>query len=498
MKLNLKALLQTRPLINGKWVSGAQASRSFPVVNPATAEFICSVDGVSEDQAEDAIKASAKAFESWSQQLPTNRSQILQKLYSLMVAKKQDLALIITAENGKPIAEALGEVQYAANYVQWFAEECKRVNGDILQSPMAGRRLMVIKQPVGPVSIITPWNFPLAMISRKVAPALASGCTAIVKPASETPLSALALGQLALEAGVPDGVLQILTSSHKDTPAIGELLVTHPLIRKFSFTGSTPTGKHLAKLAMGTLKRISLELGGHAPFIIFPDFGNQSRQEFLSAAADGVMAAKFRNAGQTCVAANVIYVHKSIREEFASILAGRVDRLKVGNGSDQSTNIGPLISDRAHAKIQSHVDDAQSKGARVLPTKHQNSEMPGALFYPPTILDNCNSSMLLASEETFGPILPIAEFESEQDVISKANESKVGLAAYFFSRDIGRIWRVAERLQVGMVGVNEGLISTEFAPFGGIKESGFGREGSKYGIDDYLNIKYICIGGLAK
>ncbi|KAJ1675596.1 hypothetical protein EV182_000960 [Spiromyces aspiralis] len=432
-----------------------------------------------------AIMAASDAYTSWSKQTPAYREQILQKWYQLAKNHKSDLARLMTLESGKPVAEAETEIEYGASFIKWFAEEGRRAYGDHIPAPLPDRRYIVIKQPMGVVGVITPWNFPIAMITRKVSAALAAGNTVVVKPASETPYSALALCELARRAGIPPGVLNVVTS-HTYTSDIGSELSTNPTVAKISFTGSTKVGKKLMELASSTMKRVSFELGGNAPFIVFDDAD-------LDKAADGLIACKFRNAGQTCVCPNRVYVHRSVRDQFVERFVARVKGLKIGHGLGQGTNIGPLIHERALAKVGELVDDAVSKGARVeCGGKSLRSEL-GGYYYEPTVITGATDEMRFTQEEIFGPVCPVYEFDSVDEVVERANASRVGLSGYFYSRDVGRVWQVAEAMQVGIVGVNTGSISTEVGPFGGVKESGIGREGSKYGLDEYLNLKWITI-----
>jgi len=454
------------------------------VVNPATGETLAEVPKLSAEEVDEAVSFAHAAMREWQARTALERSKILRRWFDLMTAHADDLAKILTAEQGKPLAEARGEIAYGAAYVEWFAEEAKRIYGDTIPGPARDRRIIVIKQPVGVCAAITPWNFPNAMIARKIAPALAAGCAMVVKPAMQTPLSALALAGLAEEAGVPPGLFSVVTGDAKE---IGGALTANQLIRKLTFTGSTSVGKVLLRQCADTVKKVTMELGGNAPFIVFADAD-------LDAAVEGVMASKFRNTGQTCVCVNRLFVHAGVVEAFSAKLAGAVKKLKVGNGFDAGVEQGPLIDGKALAKVEELVADATAKGATVLAGGGRHSL--GGTFYEPTILGNCTTGMDLAQEEIFGPVAPIFTFETEEEVIRLANDTSVGLASYFYSRDIGRIWRVAEALEYGMVGINTGLISNAMAPFGGVKESGMGREGSKYGIEDYLTIKYLCLAGL--
>ncbi|WP_423731588.1 NAD-dependent succinate-semialdehyde dehydrogenase [Hafnia paralvei] len=479
-----RGLLRHQAYINGHWQSAADG-RTFSVLNPVNGDTIAEVSDLSGVETEQAIQAAAEALPAWRKHTAKQRSQILQRWFQLIMQNQAELAELLSLEQGKPQAEAMGEIAYGASFIEWFAEEGKRTYGETIPSPLPGRRISTIKQPVGVVAAITPWNFPNAMITRKVAPALAAGCTVVLKPAPETPLSALALAVLAHEAGLPAGVLNIVTGT--DAAVIGNVLTQSPLVRKLSFTGSTRIGKLLMEQSAATVKKLSLELGGNAPFIVFDDAD-------LDAAVQGALAAKFRNSGQTCVCANRILVQDGVYDEFAQRLTRAVNELRVGPASEPASQQGPLINQAAIDKVQAHVADAVSHGARIL-TGGKKHPL-GGLFYLPTVLRDVNESMRVAHEETFGPVAPLFKFHDEADAIRLANQTESGLAAYFYSRDIGRIYRVAEALESGMVGINEGLISNEVAPFGGIKQSGLGREGSRYGIEDYLEVKYLCFGGI--
>ncbi|NHZ44629.1 NADP-dependent succinate-semialdehyde dehydrogenase [Massilia aquatica] len=483
--LNLKdpALLRQQCFIDGEWCDASDAA-TITVTNPATGETLGTVPRMGQDDAARAIAAANVAWPAWRKKSARERSVILRKWNDLMIENADDLALIMTAEQGKPLTESKGEIAYAASFIEWFAEEGKRIEGDTLQSPWPDRRLVVTKEPIGVCAAITPWNFPAAMITRKVGPALAAGCPMVVKPAELTPFSALALAELAERAGVPKGVLSVITG---DSKAIGAEMTSNPLVRKLTFTGSTQVGRVLMEQCAPTIKKLSLELGGNAPFIVFDDAD-------LDAAVEGAIASKYRNAGQTCVCANRLYVQDGVYERFAEKLVAAVARLKVGNGQDVGVTQGPLIEEKAVLKVEEHIADALAKGARLLTGGKRHAL--GHSFFEPTVLADVTSKMQVATEETFGPLAPLFRFDTEDDVIAMANDTEFGLAAYFYSRDIGRVWRVADALETGMVGVNTGLISTEVAPFGGVKQSGLGREGSRYGIDDYLVIKYICMGGL--
>ncbi|HKT95610.1 MAG TPA: NAD-dependent succinate-semialdehyde dehydrogenase, partial [Paraburkholderia sp.] len=431
-----------------------------------------------------AIEAGERAQRGWRALAAAQRAAVLKRWHALMVANTDDLATIMSAEQGKPLAEAKGEIGYAASFIEWFAEQAKRIDGDVLASPAADKRMLVTKEPIGVCAAITPWNFPAAMITRKVAPALAAGCAMIVKPAEATPLSALALAELAHRAGVPAGVFSVVVG---DPRAIGAEMTSNPIVRKLSFTGSTPVGRMLMSQCAPTVKKLSLELGGNAPFIVFDDAD-------VDAAVEGALASKYRNAGQTCVCTNRFYVQDSVYDAFAAKFAAAVERIKVGNGFEAGVTQGPLINEAAVEKVQAHIADAVAHGARVLTGGKRHAA--GKLFFEPTVVDGVTASMRFAREETFGPVAPLLRFHDEREAIEAANATEFGLAAYFYSRDIGRIWRVSEALEYGMVGINTGLISNEVAPFGGVKQSGLGREGSKYGIEEYLEIKYLCMGGL--
>lgn len=487
IKLDNPALLRAQAYINGAWVS-AQDGAEFAVDNPANGQTIAQVANLGAADATHAIDAANAAWPAWRSLTAKARSQILRKWFDLINANAQDLAKLMTIEQGKPMAEALGEVAYGASFVEWFAEQAKRIMGDTIDATIPNTRIMVLREPIGVCAAITPWNFPNAMITRKVAPALAAGCTVVLKPAEQTPLSALALAELAERAGVPPGVLNILTADSENSIAIGKVLCDSPIVRKLTFTGSTQVGRILMQQSAPTIKKLSLELGGNAPFIVFEDAD-------IDAAIEGAMASKYRNAGQTCVCTNRFYVHAKVYDEFAQKLANAVkERLKVGEGFEQAVTTGPLIDDAAIAKVEEHVSDALSKGAKVLTGGKRHDR--GGRFYEPTVLTNVSGDMICMREETFGPVAPIIKFESEADVIQQANNTEFGLAAYFYSRDIGRIFRTAEALEYGIIGVNAGIISSEVGPFGGVKQSGLGREGSVYGIDEFLEMKYVCLGGI--
>ncbi len=481
--LNDMALLRQQAYINGQWV-GADAGATMDVVNPATGKTIGTAPWMGATETRRAIEAANAAWPAWRAKLPKERSAILRRWFDLMTANLDDLALILTTEQGKPLSEAKGEITIGAAYIEWFAEEAKRVYGDVIPTIGNDRRLVVIKEPVGVCAAITPWNFPSSMITRKVAPALAAGCTVIIKPAEATPYSAFALAELAHRAGFPPGVLNVVTG---DAPAIGGEMCANPMVRKLSFTGSTEVGRLLMRQVAPTIKKISLELGGNAPFVVFDDAD-------LDAAAEGAIISKYRNAGQTCVCANRFFVHDKVYDAFAAKLADKVKALKVGPGTEPGVAQGPLIDAAALAKVEEHVADATAHGATA--TTGGRRHALGGTFYEPTVLTGVTADMKIFREETFGPVAPLIRFSTDAEVIELANRTEFGLASYFYARDIGRIWRVAEALEYGMVGVNTGLITTEVAPFGGVKQSGLGREGSKYGIDEFVEVKYICMGGL--
>ncbi|MEN5198641.1 NAD-dependent succinate-semialdehyde dehydrogenase [Pseudomonas wadenswilerensis] len=480
MKLNDNKLFRQQAYIAGRWCD-ADDGRSLNVTDPANGELLGSVPLMAGAEAVRAIEAAEAALADWRGRTAKERAQVLRRWFELLLEHEQDLARLMTFEQGKPLHEALGEIRYAASFVEWFAEEGKRVYGDVIPSPSNDKRLLVIKQGIGVCTAITPWNFPAAMITRKVAPALAAGCTMVVKPANETPFCALALAALAERAGVPAGVFSVVTG---DAPAIGAQFTGHPSVRKLSFTGSTPIGRLLMGQCAETIKKVSLELGGNAPFIVFADAD-------IDAAVEGAIVAKYRNAGQTCVCVNRFYVHDSVYEQFAQRFVERVRALEVGHGSAATSQIGPLISDKAVAKVRSLIDDALGKGAELV--LGGQAHALGGNFFEPTVLAGIGPGMELLEEEIFGPVAALVRFSSDDEVIALANATQYGLAAYFYSRDIARVFKVAEQLEYGMVGVNTGLISNEVAPFGGIKQSGLGREGSKYGIEDYLEIKYLCL-----
>jgi succinate-semialdehyde dehydrogenase/glutarate-semialdehyde dehydrogenase len=484
---NLKnqALFKAQSYVNGVWVD-AKDEKTYDVFNPASGELIAEVASLCVDDLKKAIKAAHEAFPKWAAMSAKERGKLIRKWADLVVANADDLAIIMTVEQGKPLAESKGEVLYAASFLEWYAEEGKRAYGDIIPSPINGARILVTKQPIGVCASITPWNFPSAMITRKAGPALAAGCTIVCKPAKDTPFSATALAVLAHEAGIPAGVFNVITSSQ--ARAIGQEICENPLVRKLSFTGSTEIGKVLMQQSASTMKKLSLELGGNAPFIVFEDAD-------LDAAVEGAIICKYRNAGQTCVCANRLFIQESIYDAFAEKYAAKVKAMKVGNGLDAGVNIGPMINEAAIEKTNEMVGDATGKGAKVL-VGGKTHEL-GGCYFEPTVLTNVSADMLVAQDEIFGPIAPLFKFKDEADVIKKANDTNYGLAAYFYARDMARVWRVAEALEFGMVAVNTGVLSTEVAPFGGVKESGFGREGSKYGLDEYLEMKYILMAGLS-
>lgn len=487
VKLNNPALLRTQAYINGAWVDAPDGA-CFAVDNPASGKTIAQVANLGPAEAEKAIAAANAAWPAWRALTAKTRAGILRKWFDLINQNVEDLARIMTVEQGKPLAEARGEVAYGASFVEWFAEQAKRIMGDTIDAPIPNTRILVLREPIGVCAAITPWNFPIAMITRKVSPALAAGCTVVLKPAEQTPLSALALAELAQQAGVPPGVLNIVTGDSDRSIAIGKVLCDSPVVRKLTFTGSTQVGRILMQQSAPTIKKLSLELGGNAPFIVFEDAD-------LDAAIEGALASKYRNAGQTCVCTNRFYVHAKVYDAFAEKLGAAVQqRLKVGEGFEDAITTGPLIDDAAIAKVEEHVKDAISKGAKVITGGKRHAR--GGRFYEPTVLTNVNRDMICMREETFGPVAPIVKFENDADVISQANDTEFGLAAYFYSRDIGRIFRTAEALEYGIIGVNAGIISSEVGPFGGVKQSGLGREGSVYGIDDFLEMKYVCLGGI--
>ncbi|VDR29577.1 Succinate-semialdehyde dehydrogenase [NADP(+)] GabD [Raoultella terrigena] len=481
MQLNDPTLFRQQAFIDGQW-RDALSGEVITVTNPANDQRLGSVPKMGAEETHEAIDAANRALPAWRALTAKERATILRRWFDLIMANQDDLARVMTLEQGKPLAEAKGEISYAASFIEWFAEEGKRVYGDTIPGHQADKRLIVIKQPIGVTAAITPWNFPAAMITRKAGPALAAGCTMVLKPASQTPFSALALAELARRAGIPDGVFSVVTGS---AGAVGNALTSNPLVRKLSFTGSTEIGRQLMAQCAQDIKKVSLELGGNAPFIVFDDAD-------LDKAVEGALASKFRNAGQTCVCANRLYVQEGVYDRFAEKLQQAVEKLRLGDGLQSGVTTGPLIDDKAVAKVQEHIADALAKGARIM-TGGKVHEL-GGNFFQPTILLDVPDSAKVAKEETFGPLAPLFRFKDEADVIRQANDTEFGLAAYFYARDLSRVFRVGEALEYGIVGINTGLISNEVAPFGGVKASGLGREGSKYGIDDYLEIKYMCIG----
>ena len=482
------SLLKTDALINGQWVPG---SSRFAVHDPATGAHLADVANLGAQEAEQAIAAANAAWPAWRAKTAKERSTLLRKWYDLLMQHQDDLARIMTAEQGKPLAEAKGEVAYGASFVEWFAEEAKRVNGETLPQFDNNRRLLVLKQPIGVCAAITPWNFPLAMITRKVAPALAAGCPVVIKPAELTPLTALAAMELAQRAGIPAGVLNMLCADATNSIAIGKVLCESSVVRHISFTGSTEVGRILMAQSAPTVKKMSLELGGNAPFIVFDDAD-------IDSAVEGAFASKYRNAGQTCVCSNRFYVQEGVYDEFVAKFAAKVKTAKVGNGFEDGVNQGPLIEEAALEKVQRHLDDALAKGAQVVAGGQRLKTLGSGQFFEPTVVANATPDMLCAREETFGPFAPVFKFKTEQEAIDAANNTEFGLASYFYSRDVGRIFRVGEALEYGMVGINVGILATEHVPFGGVKQSGLGREGSHYGMDDYVEIKYLCLGDIQK
>ncbi len=476
-------LLCQQCYINGAWVN-ADSKKTIEVTNPATGAVLGTVPNMGTAETRRAIAAADAAWPAWRAKTAKERANILRKWFDLMMANQEDLAILMTAEQGKPLVESRGEIAYAASFIEWFAEEAKRIYGDTIPGHQPDKRLIVIKQPIGVVAAITPWNFPAAMITRKCAPALAAGCPVVIKPATATPFSALALAELASRAGFPAGIINVITGSARE---IGGEMTANPTVRKLSFTGSTEIGKLLMQACAATVKKVSLELGGNAPFIVFNDAD-------LGAAVEGAIASKYRNTGQTCVCANRLLVQEGVYDAFAEKLAAAVAKLKVGDGLRGETHQGPLIDMNAVAKVEEHIADALAKGARVVAGGKRHAL--GGTFFEPTILADVTPDMMVAREETFGPVAPLFRFKTDEDAVRMANDTEFGLAAYFYTRDIGRVWRVAEAVEYGIVGINTGIISTEVAPFGGVKESGIGREGSKYGIEDFLEIKYLCMGGI--
>ena len=477
-------LFREEAFINGQWVKSS-LGKTFTVDNPANGATIANVANLTPADAELAIEAANTALPMWRSKTGKERANLMRKWFDLIVANTEDLALLMTLEQGKPLIESRGEVAYGASFIEWFAEEAKRVAGTIPSTTWGDKRLMVLKQAIGVCAAITPWNFPIAMITRKIAPAMAAGCSIVIKPAEQTPLSALALAELAARAGIPNGVINILTADSEQSIAIGKALCSSSIVRHLSFTGSTEVGRILMAQSAPTVKKLALELGGHAPFIVFEDAD-------IDAAVAGAVASKYRNSGQTCVCANRFYVHRKVQDLFTEKFAKAIQAIQVGNGMEAGISQGPLIEQAALEKVERHVADALSKGAKLIAGGKRSAL--GGTFYEPTILANVSNDMLITNEETFGPVAPIISFENDEDVVKLANNSQYGLASYFYSRDIGRIWKVAEALEYGIVGVNTGIISNEVAPFGGVKQSGLGREGSAYGMDEYLELKYVCLG----
>lgn len=476
-------LMKNKAFINGSWCAAA-SGKCYEIFNPASGESLAKLPSMDAADTEQAIQAAEAALPAWKSRTAKDRSQLLRRWFELVMQHQDELALIMTLEQGKPLAEAKGEIAYAASFIEWFAEEAKRVDGEVLPGHQPDKRILVLKQPVGVVAAITPWNFPSAMITRKAAPALAAGCTMVLKPAPQTPLSALALAQLAEEAGIPAGVFNVVTADMDDARKVGDALTASPVVRKLSFTGSTAVGIHLMQACAPTMKKLSLELGGNAPFIVFDDAD-------LDAAVEGAIISKYRNAGQTCVCANRIYVQSGVYDAFAEKFSAAVAALKVGSGLEEGVHLGPLIDQRAVEKVEAHLQDAISKGGKLLLGGKRHAL--GTTFFEPTVITEASQEMRVAREETFGPLAPLFRFENEAEVIQLANATEYGLAAYFYAKDLSRVWAVAEALEYGMVGINTGLISTEIAPFGGIKSSGLGREGSRHGIEEYLEMKYLCL-----
>ncbi len=483
VKVSNGSLFRELCYVNGAWV-GAKGGGVIEVTNPASGERIGTVPSMTTEDTRRAVEAADAAWPLWRAMTGKERANVLRKWFDLIMANQEDLAVLMTTEQGKPLAESRGEIAYGASFIEWFAEEGKRIYGDVINHPLRGRRIVVLKQPIGVVASITPWNFPAAMITRKCGPALAAGCTVVCKPASQTPYTALALAELAAQAGLPKGVFNVITGS---ATVIGKELTSNPTVRKLGFTGSTEVGKLLMAQCAATVKKVSLELGGNAPFVVFDDAD-------LDAAVAGAMASKYRNTGQTCVCANRLLVQDGVYDRFADKLAQAANKLKVGNGLEEGVQQGPLIDARAVEKVEAHIADALKKGAKLVAGGARHAL--GGTFFQPTVLTNVTPAMAVANEETFGPVAPLFRFKDEAEAIRLANDTQYGLAAYFYSRDVGRIWRVAEALEYGIIGINEGIISNEVAPFGGMKESGIGREGSKYGIEEFLEIKYLCLGGI--
>lgn len=488
LSLTRTDLMRTTHLINGQW-QPSHSGETFAVHNPADLSLITQLADGRAAEAQQAAAAAQTAFHLWRKQPAKVRGQLLKRWHALILAHQEDLARLISLEQGKPLAEGRGEVLYAASYVEWFAEEASRIEGDVIAPAVPGRQMLAVREPVGVVAVITPWNFPAAMIARKIAPALAAGCTVLAKPAEDTPLTSLALIRLAEEAGIPAGVINLVCASRDHTPEVVDVWLANPKVRKISFTGSTPVGQHLARASATTLKKLSLELGGNAPFIVFDDAD-------LDAAVEGLMVAKFRNGGQTCVCPNRVYVQDGIFEAFTERLCQKVEALNVGPASDPKADIGPMINRRALEKILNHIEDAVAHGAQIRLGGQARADL-GPHFITPTVLTDVTDQARLCEEETFGPVVPLFRFQDEADVIERANHTEFGLAAYFYANDVRRIWRLADALETGIVGINEGAVASEAAPFGGIKASGYGREGSKYGLDDYMHIKYLCQGNLA-
>ena len=491
LSLTRDELIRTQNFIAGRWC-GAEGGATLAVVDPADDSHVADVPDSGAADARAAVEAAQAALPAWRATPAKERARLLKRWNDLVVAHQDDLGRLISREQGKPLAEGKGEVLYAASYIEWFAEEATRAYGDVIPAPVSGRRMLAVKEPIGVVAAITPWNFPAAMIARKIAPALAAGCTVVCKPAEDTPLTSLALVRLAEEAGLPPGTLNIVTASRERTPELVDAWLADRRVRKITFTGSTPVGKHLARASADTLKKCSLELGGNAPFIVFDDAD-------LDAAVDGLMASKFRNGGQTCVCPNRIYVQDGVHDRFVEKLAARVSALKVGPATQPDSQIGPMINKRAVDKIARHVEDAVTKGAKIVAggRRIRNHVAKGPNYYAPTVLIDATTDMELSCEETFGPVAPVFRFATEEEAVALANDTPFGLAAYFYTRDVARVWRVAEALESGIVGINEGAIAAEAAPFGGVKESGYGREGSRYGLEDYMDVKYLCQGGLS-
>lgn len=482
------SLIRRQHFIDGQWVN-SRDRQQFMVTNPANELLITRLADGGIDDAQGALDCAAKAFADWRRVPARQRAELLKRWHGLVMAHEDDLGRLISLEQGKPLAEGRGEIRYAASYIEWFAEQAPRISGEIIEPPSADRRVMAIREPVGVVAVITPWNFPAAMIARKIAPALAAGCSVVAKPAEDTPLTSLALIHLLHQAGLPPGVVNIVAASRERAPEVVKVWLEDERVRKISFTGSTSVGCYLAEQSAATLKKLSLELGGNAPFIVFEDAD-------LEAAVEGLMVAKFRNAGQTCVCPNRVYVQSAVFDAFADRLAARVTDLKVGAADEPESQIGPMINGRAVTKILAHIDDAMRRGARLLVGGQQIRKDTGPHYIAPTVLADVAPDSMLADEETFGPVVPLMRFDSEQQAIAMANATPYGLAAYFYTNDPGRIWRVAEALEVGIVGINEGAVASEAAPFGGVKASGYGREGSVHGLDDYMHIKYLCQGNL--